>query len=93
MLTLCLRSLVPGLQWKSSWAVVEKLLGCIGNTWAAMEMNGLQWKWLSELRLESSSNSSIDFVFFQLPDLPRDLTTFQKRAVFDKISKKITPIA
>ena len=38
-------------------------------------------------------NSSIDFVFFQLPDLPRDLTTFQKRAVFDKISKKITPIA
>ena len=31
MLTLSLRCLVPVLQWKSSWAVVEKLLGCIGN--------------------------------------------------------------
>ena len=37
MLTLSLRCLVPGLQWKSSWAMVEKLLGCIGNAWAMVE--------------------------------------------------------
>ena len=37
----------------NAWAAVEKLLGCVGNVWAAMEMPGLQWKWLSELTLES----------------------------------------
>ena len=46
MLTLSLRSLVPGLQWKSSWAAVEKLWAAAEKLWAAVEK-------LSEQRLES----------------------------------------
>ena len=53
MLTLSLRSLVPGLQWKSSWAAVEMPGLWWKSSWAALEMPGLQWKWLSEARLES----------------------------------------
>ena len=45
MLTLSLRCLVPGLQWKCSWAVVEMLL-VWKSSWAALEMPGLQWKCL-----------------------------------------------
>ena len=46
MLTLSLSSLVPGLQWKSSWAAVEKLWAAAEKLWAAVEK-------LSEQRLES----------------------------------------
>ena len=37
MLTLSLRSLVPGLQWKCSWAAVEKLWAAAEKPWAAAE--------------------------------------------------------
>ena len=53
MLTLSLRCLVPGLQWKCSWAAVEMPGLRWKSSWAAVEMPGLQWKWLSEQRLES----------------------------------------
>ncbi len=44
MLTLSLRWLVPGLQWKSSWAAVEMSGLRWKSSWAALEMPGLQWK-------------------------------------------------
>ena len=60
MLTLSLRSLVPGLQWKSSWAAVEKLCAAEEKLWAAAEKlwAAAEKLWaavekLSEQRLES----------------------------------------
>ena len=53
MLTLSLRSLVPGLQWKSSWAAVEKLWAAAEKLWAAAEKLWAAVEKLSEQRLES----------------------------------------
>ena len=44
MLTLSLSSLVPGLQWKSSWAAVEKLWAAAENSGLQRKSSGLQWK-------------------------------------------------
>ena len=53
MLTLSLRSLVPGLQWKCSWAAVEKLWAAVEKLWAAAEKLWAAVEKLSEQRLES----------------------------------------
>ena len=63
------------------------------NTFTSKTFKNKKLLCLRKKKFQVKINSSMDFVFFQLPDLQRDLTTFQKRAAFDKISKKIAPIA
>ena len=63
MLTLSLRSLVLGLQWKSSWAAVEKLWAAAEKLWAAAEK---LWAAVEKLwaAVEKLSEQTLEFGFY-----------------------------